>query len=308
MSTVRATRDAALEALIAQTRKRLDRLLAHGVTTVEVKTGYGLSTEHELRMLDALAELEQTHPISIIPTFLGAHAIPAEYRGRTDEYVELIINDMLPAVAHWWREQSVWSGAIACDVFCETGAFDLAQSRCILEAARAAGFATKLHVDEFDPLGGTPLAVELGALSADHLVATPPEHLAVLAASNTVAVALPGTPFGLGHHHFTPARALIDAGGALALATDCNPGTSVCESVPLVIAIACRYLRITPTEALHAATINAAYAVGRGASVGSLEVGKQADVVVLDLPSEIHLGYRFGTNPVAKVIKGGVLI
>ncbi|HEY1015835.1 MAG TPA: imidazolonepropionase [Herpetosiphonaceae bacterium] len=308
MSTVRQTRAAAREELVAQTRRRLDRMLAHGTTTVEVKTGYGLSTADELAMLEALAELERTHPISIVPTFIGAHAIPAEYRDNPGAYAELVIDEMLPAVAAWWAAQETWFIPLACDVFCETGAFDLEQSRRILERARELGFSAKLHVDEFDPLGGTPLAVELGALSADHLVSTPPEHIAALAASDTIGVALPGTPFGLGHRHFTPARALIDAGGALALASDCNPGTSICESLPFIIALACRYLRITPAEALHAATINAAYALGRAADVGSLEVGKQADLILLDLPGEQHLGYRFGTNPVACVFKGGKLL
>ncbi len=308
MSTVRATRAASVDALVAQTRARLDRMLAHGITTVEIKTGYGLSTEHELAMLDALAELERTHPISIVPTFLGAHAVPAEYRHDPAAYVDLVVDEMLPAVARWWTEQTVWDSPLACDVFCEAGVFDVEQSRRILAAAQALGMTSKLHVDEFEPLGGTPLAVELGALSADHLVATPPDHVHMLAHSATVAVALPGTPFGLGHTHFTPARALIDQGGALALATDCNPGTSVCESMPLIIALACRYLRITPVEALHAATINAAYALRQHAHIGSLEPGKAADVILLDLPNELHLGYRFGVNPVAAVIKDGQLV
>ncbi|MBA3469805.1 MAG: imidazolonepropionase [Herpetosiphonaceae bacterium] len=308
MASVRATRAASVAELVAQTRPRLDRMLAHGTTTVEIKTGYGLTTEHELAMLEAIAQLERSHPLSIVPTFIGAHAIPAEYRGNAAGYTQLVIDEMLPAVARWWAGQDVWREALACDVFCEEGAFDLAQSRLILARARELGFATKLHVDEFAPLGGTPLAVELGALSADHLVATPPDHIALLAQSPTVAVALPGTPFGLGHHEFTPARAIVAAGGALALATDCNPGTSICESMPFIIALACRYLRLTPTEALHAATINAAYALGRAAEVGSLAVGKRADVALLALPSEQHLGYRFGTNPVALVVKDGKVV
>ncbi len=308
MASVRATRAASVAELVAQTRPRLDRMLAHGTTTVEIKTGYGLTTAHEIAMLEAIAELERSHPLSIVPTFIGAHAIPAEYRGNAAGYTQLVIDEMLPAVAGWWAAQTVWREALACDVFCEEGAFDLGQSRQILARARELGFATKLHVDEFAPLGGTPLAVELGALSADHLVSTPPDHIALLAQSPTVAVALPGTPFGLGHHEFTPARAIVAAGGALALATDCNPGTSICESMPFIIALACRYLRLTPTEALHAATINAAYALGRAAEVGSLAVGKRADVTLLALPSEQHLGYRFGTNPVALVVKNGEIV
>jgi len=308
MSTVRATRAASRAELVAQTRARLDRMLAHGTTTVEIKTGYGLSTEHEIAMLEAIAELERTHPISIVPTFIGAHAIPAEFRGDPDGYTRLIVDEMLPAVAGWWRGQTAWSGALACDVFCEEGAFDLGQSRAILERARELGFSTKLHVDEFAPLGGTPLAVELGALSADHLVATPPEHVALLAGSATVAVSLPGTPFGLGKHDFAPMRAIVDAGGALALATDCNPGTSICESMPMMLALACRYGRLTPVEAIHAATINSAHALGLAGEVGSLEVGKRADLILLDVPSEQHAAYRFGTNPVSRVIKDGALV
>lgn len=305
MSTVRATRAASRAELVAQTRTRLDRMLKHGTTTVEIKTGYGLDVAHEIAMLEALAELEQSHRISIVPTFIGAHAIPAEYRGNAEGYTQLVIDKMLPAVAEWWRTQTVWQEDLACDVFCEEGAFDLSQSRLILERAKELGFSTKLHVDEFAPLGGTPLAVELGSLSADHLVSTPPEHVEQLAQSNTVAVALPGTPFGLGHHHFTPARAIVDAGGALALATDCNPGTSICESMPFIIALACRYLRLTPTEAIHAATINAAHALNRAHEVGSLEVGKMADIVLFDLPSEQHVGYRFGTVQPYTVFKCG---
>ena len=308
MATVRATRAASLAELVAQTRPRLDAMLAHGTTTVEIKTGYGLTTQAEIAMLEAIAELQRTHPISIIPTWMGAHAIPAEYRGAADGYTNLVVDEMLPAVARWWAAQTVWDGALACDVFCEDGAFDLAQSRRILLRARELGFSTKLHVDEFAPLGGTPLAVELGSLSADHLVATTPEHIALLGASSTVAVALPGTPFGLGKHEWTPARALVAANGTLALATDCNPGTSICESMPFIIALACRYLRLTPIEAIHAATINAAHALGLAAEIGSLEIGKRADVILLDLPSEHHIGYRFGGNPVALVVKAGVVV
>ncbi|GIV97763.1 MAG: imidazolonepropionase [Herpetosiphonaceae bacterium] len=308
MRTVRATRAASVEQLVAETRPRLDRMLAHGTTTVEIKTGYGLTTEDELKMLDALARLDAGHPISIVPTFLGAHAIPAEYRDNPDAYVDMVVDEMLPAVARWRDAHPGAPVPRFCDVFCETGAFSLEQSRRILERARELGFELKIHVDEFDPLGGTPLAVELGAVSADHLVATPSEHVALLARSATVAIALPGTPFGLGHYHFTPGRAIIDAGGALALATDCNPGTSVCESIPLMIALACRAMRITPAEALHAATINAAYGIGMGHEIGSLQPGKRADLLIHDVPSETHLAYRFGSNPVKMVIKDGRVV
>ena len=304
MSTVRATRAATLAQLVAETRPRLDRMLAHGSTTVEVKTGYGLTTASELKMLEAITALDADHPITLVPTFLGAHAIPAEYKDNPDGYVDLVVEEMLPAV----KAQSPKPKTQFCDVFCEEGVFSLAQTRRILEAARALGFGLKVHADEFKPLGGTALAVKLGAVSADHLVCTPPEEIKRLGQSDTVAVPLPATPFGLAHHGHTPAQAILDAGGILALATDCNPGTAWCESVPFNIALACRYLRLTPAQALVAATLNAAHAVGLGNKVGSLTVGRAADILVLDLPDYRHLGYRFGTNPVETVVKGGRIV
>ncbi len=307
MSTVRATRDASVDGLIAAMRLRLDRMLAHGATTVEVKTGYGLETGAELRQLEAIVALDRSHPTTLVPTFLGAHAVPAEYKGRADVYVDAVIHEMLPAIAEKARALGL-ARLPFCDVFCEDGAFDLAQSRRILEAARGLGFPLKIHVDEFAPLGGTRLAVDLGATSADHLVTTPPEEIAALGASDTVAVSLPCTPFGLGHHNYTPARALLEAGAPLALATDCNPGTAWNESMPFVIALACRYLRLTPAQALVAATLNAAFAVGLGERVGSLTPGYAGDLLILDMPDYRHLGYRFGVNPVAMVVKGGEIV
>ncbi|HOU12706.1 MAG TPA: imidazolonepropionase [Anaerolineae bacterium] len=307
MSTVRATRDASVDDLVAAMRPRLDRMLAHGATTVEVKTGYGLETDAELRQLEAIVALDRSHPATLVPTFLGAHAVPAEYKGRSDAYVDLVIHEMLPAVAEKSRALGL-ERLPFCDVFCEDGAFDLAQSRRILEAARALGFPLKIHVDEFAALGGTRLAAELGATSADHLVTTPPEDIIALGASETVAVSLPSTPFGLGHHDYTPARALLEAGAVLALATDCNPGTAWNESLPFVIALACRYLRLTPAQALVAVTLNAACALGLGDQVGSLAPGYAADAVILDAPDYRHLGYRFGVDPVALVIKRGEVV
>jgi len=307
MSTVRATRGAPVESLVAAMRPRLDRMLAHGSTTVEVKTGYGLETETELRLLEAIVTLDREHPVTLVPTFLGAHAIPEEYRGRAESYVALVVEEMLPAVAEKARELGL-SRLPFCDVFCEEGAFDLTQTRRILTAAQALGFPLKVHVDEFKALGGTRLAVELGAISADHLVTTSPEEIALLGSSATVAVSLPCTPFGLGHAAYTPARALLEAGAALALATDCNPGTAWNESLPFVIALACRYLRLTPRQALVAATLNAACALQLGDRVGSLSPGYAGDLLVLDVPDYRYLGYRFGTNPVALVVKGGEVV
>ncbi len=307
MSTVRATRDASVDELVAAMRPRLDRMLAHGATTVEVKTGYGLETGAELRQLEAIVALDRAHPVTLVPTFLGAHAVPAEYKSRSDAYVDLVIHEMLPAVAEKSRTLGL-ARLPFCDVFCEDGAFDLAQSRRILEAAQALGFPLKIHVDEFASLGGTKLAVELGATSADHLVTTPPEDIAALGASDTVAVSLPCTPFGLEHCEYTPARALLEAGAALALASDCNPGTAWNESMPFVIALACRYLRLTPAQALVAATLNAACALGLGDRAGSLAPGYAGDLLILDVPDYRHLGYRFGANPVAMVVKEGDVV
>ncbi|MGC9358123.1 MAG: imidazolonepropionase [Anaerolineae bacterium] len=307
MATVRATRGASVEDLVSATRPRLDRMLAHGSTTVEVKTGYGLETESEIHQLAAIARLNNEHPVTLVPTFLGAHAIPVEYRGREEAYVDLVIEEMLPAVV----EQAETLGLARlpfCDVFCEEGAFDLEQSERILRAAQALGFPLKIHVDEFRALGGTGLAVELGAVSADHLVKTRPNEIRQLGRSNVVAVSLPCTPFGLGHREFTPARALLAAGAALAVATDCNPGTAWNESMPFVIALSCRYLRLPPAQALVAATLNAAYALNLGDKVGSLMPGYAGDLVLLDLPDYRHLGYRFGTNPVMMVVKGGQVV
>lgn len=299
MSTVRHTRAAGVDDLVAQTRPRLERMLAHGTTTVEIKSGYGLGTQDELKQLAAIGKLKTGFPGRLVATFLGAHAVPDEYRDRTDEYVDLVVQEMLPAVA------AMEDPPAFCDVFCEEGAFSVDQSRRVLVAAQALGLGLKIHVDEFKALGGSRLAVELGAISADHLVHTPQNEIELLARSGTVAVGLPGTPFGLGDRQYTPARSFIRAGGALALATDCNPGTSWCESMQLMIALACRYMGMTPAEAISAATINAAHAVALGREVGSLEPGKRADLLVVDVPSYTHLGYRFGTNLNRMVIAGG---
>jgi len=314
MSTVRATRAASLDDLIEQTLPRLDAMLTHGTTTAEVKTGYGLDLDTEIKLLDAIRLLDEEHPMDLVPTFMGAHAVPAEYAGRTDAYVDLVVDEMLPAIADLRYTVETPDGeyyvraADFCDVFCEAGVFDLAQSRRILEAAAELGLGLKLHADEFEPIGGAILAVELGAVSADHLVRTTDEQLASLAASDVIAVSLPGTPFGLGHHDYTRARRLIELGGALALASDLNPGTCWCESMQFIVALACRTLKLTPAEAINAATINAAHALNLGAYVGSLEVGKQADVLVLDVPDYRHVGYRFGTNLVETVVKRGQVV
>jgi len=306
MNTVRATRAASLDEIVRQSRERLDTMLAHGTTTAEAKTGYGLDTENELKMLEVMRLLDESHPVNLVPTFLGAHAIPSEYKGRTDEYVRVVVDEMMPAL-----EAQGYLGHDPppfCDVFCEDGAFSVEQSRRILQKARELGMGLKIHTDEFKALGGTALAVELGATSADHLACTPDEEIRLLADSETVGVLLPGTPFGLAEDHYAAARKMIDAGVAVALATDLNPGTCYCESMPFIMALACRHMGMTPAEAIVASTINAAHAVGLGHEVGSLEVGKKADLLILDSPDYRHLSYRFGGNLVQTVIKAGHVV
>lgn len=305
LSTVRAVRTSSLEKLVAETRPRLWSMFSFGTTTAEVKSGYGLRTAVELRMLQALIALDREGPLEIAPTFLGAHAIAPEYRTRPDEYVELVSETMLPVLAEWWAAQAHELALPFVDVFCETGAFTLEQSRCILSKAKELGFPLKIHADEFDNLGGASLAAELGAVSADHLVKTSAEDIRALAGSETVAVGLPCTPFGLAEHEYTPARAILEAGGLLAIASDLNPGTAWCENMQFAIALGCRYMRLTPAQAIAAATINAAAAISRADKIGSIEVGKQADLLILTEADYRHLGYRFGANLVQMVIKKG---
>jgi imidazolonepropionase len=308
ISTVSATRSVDHDTLFAQTRARARSMLRFGTTTAEAKTGYGLELKSELEQLQVLLELDQQGPLEIVPTFLPAHAIPSEYKTDPGEYTRLICVKMLPAARDWWQKNASGRPLPFVDVFCETGAFDLEQSRQILTAARDLGFPLKIHADEFDNLGGAALAAELGAASADHLVKTSPADVQALAKSDTVAVALPCTPFGLADPHYTPARDILAAGGLLALATDCNPGTAWCENMQFVIALACRALRLTPAQAIAAATINSAAAIQRAERIGSIEPGKQADMLLLSVNDYRHLGYRFGENLVNTVVKKGRII
>ena len=308
LSTVRQTRLAPLHALLDVTRPRLKEMLSYGTTTAEAKTGYGLEIETELRMLQALLLLDAEGPLEIAPTFLGAHAIPPEFKDDADGYTAHLCTAMLPAVHRWWQGHVPTRPLPFVDVFCETGAFSLEQSRRILEAAKSLGFPLKIHADEFANLGGASLAAKLGAVSADHLVKTSKADISALAASSTVAVALPCTPFGLAEREYTPAREILEAGGLLALATDLNPGTAWGGNVQFTLALACRYMRLTPAQAIAAATINAAAAIQRLKTIGSLEPGKQADLLILNVSDYRHLGYRFGTNLVQTVIKRGKII
>lgn len=305
LSTVKATRTANIETLIAQTRPRLLRMFAHGTTTAEAKTGYGLQTSTELRLLKALLALDDESPLDLAITFLGAHAIAPEYKDNPQGYTDEVRNTMLPMLKEWWETHAPRLPLPFVDVFCENKAFTLEQTRQILTKARSLGFPLKVHADEFDNLGGAVLAAELGAASADHLVKTSDADIAALGKSDTVAVALPCTPFGLAECDYTPANKIIAADGMLALATDCNPGTSWNESMQFAMALACRYMKLTPAQAIAAATINSAHAIRRSDRIGSIEVGKQADLLILSVSDYRQLGYRYGTNLVKQVIKRG---
>ncbi|HZH35471.1 MAG TPA: imidazolonepropionase [Pyrinomonadaceae bacterium] len=321
ISTVEKTRNADLSELVEQSWKRLDAMLACGTTTAEVKTGYGLSLPAEMKMLDAISELDQTHFIDLVPTFLAAHAIPPEYKeevqsskfkvqSRSDDYVDLICKEMLPVAADWYKDLhfSVKRVPFFADVFCERNAFNLEQTRRVLETAKSLGFLLKAHVDEFTNLGGARLAVELGATSIDHLDATNDEEIKMLAQSETIAIVTPTVNFNFGSNEFANARKLIDSGCALAVSTDYNPGSAPCASLPLAMAIACRYQKLLPSEAMNAATINAAFGVGLGDKIGSLETGKLADILILDTNDYRQIAYEFGANFVQTVIKNGEIV
>lgn len=306
LSTVKATRNSSMQKLLDQTRSRLQRMFAHGSTTIEAKTGYGLDLKTELRLLEGLVAMDDEGPWDLAITFLGAHAIPVEFKGHGDEFTKELCAIWLPEVKKWWQANASGRSLPFVDVFCETGAFSLDQSRLILQTATDLGFATKVHADEFDNLGGASLAMELGATSADHLVSTSTKEISQLGGSEIVAVALPATPFGLAETHYTKAKEIVAANGLLAIASDLNPGTAWCENIQFALALACRYLKLTPAQAIAASTINGAAAVRRQAEVGSIEAGKQADLLILDVDDYRHLGYRFGTNLVHTVIKKGV--
>ncbi|MCY7375548.1 MAG: imidazolonepropionase [Pyrinomonadaceae bacterium] len=307
ISTVKQTREASLKSLIEQSRRRLDEMLACGTLTAEIKTGYGLDTATELKMLEAIFELDKTHPIDLIPTFLPAHAFPPEFKGREDEYVALICDEMLPEAKEIINYQSSITNYFA-DVFCEKNAFNLEQSRRVLETAKRLGFGLKAHVDEFTNLGCARLAIELGATSIDHLDATSDEEIALLAASQTIGIVTPTVNFNFGSAHFADARKMIDKHCAIAVSTDYNPGSAPCPSQPLAMAIACRYQKLLPSEAFNAATINAAFAVGLGDKIGSLEVGKSADILILDTNDYRQTAYEFGANFIETIIKTGKII
>jgi len=299
-STMRATRQASEDELVALGRTRLDRMLRLGTTTVEAKSGYGLAVEDELKMLRAIHRLTAFHDVDVIPTFLGAHTVPPEQEADPDAYVRTVIEEMIPAVA----DEDL---AEFCDVFCEGGAFTPAQARAVLVAGADAGLDPKIHADELSDLGGARLAAEVGAVSAYHLLYASDDGLSAMAATGTMAVLLPGTALFLGLP-YARARRMVELGVAVALATDFNPGTSPTYSMPMVVALGCIGMRLDPAEAIAAATINAAHAIRMAEEVGSLEVGKAADVIILDLGDYRELPMAFGTNPIHTVIKRGRVV
>jgi imidazolonepropionase len=300
-SSLRGVRDASREELLEQLLLRLDRFLELGTTCVEAKTGYGLTCEDELKCLEVLRDAGLAHPVEIVPTFLGAHDVPPEYKDRREAYIELLVNEMLPQVAE--------SGlAEYCDVFTESHVFGLEDSRRIMSAGRDLGLGLRMHVDQLTALGGAELAAELGAASADHLECVSPAGLEALAAAGVAPVLCPLVPLYLGQAQEAPARAMIRAGLAPALATDFNPGSCFVQSMPEVLTWAALRYGLSAAEALTAATLNAAASLGRADRLGSIEVGKQADLVLLDVPNHKFLTYEFGRNPVRTVIKAGELV
>ena len=300
LKTVRETRKASVDKLVDIGIKTLDAMLEHGTTTVEAKSGYGLTTKDELKILEVGRRLNQLHGVDIVSTFLGAHAVPPEFKGNTQGYVGLVTDEMIPQVA----EKGL---AEFCDVFCERGVFSLEQTRRILTVAKGRGLKLKVHADEMSMLGGAELAADVGAVSAEHLLFASAEGVKAMANRGVIAVLLPAAAFSLMIGRFADARLMIDYGVPVALGTDLNPSCLV-ENMQLVMAFACHYMRLTPAEAITAATINSAHAVGRAKDVGSLEVGKKADVVVLDVPNHKFLGYHFGVNLVDKVVKNGRVV
>ncbi|MFV0516679.1 MAG: imidazolonepropionase [Aminipila sp.] len=300
LDTVRHTREASFEELYDKSFDFLDEMMALGVTTCEAKSGYGLDMENELKMLKVINLLNEKHPMDMVATFMGAHAIPDEYKGRADEFINLLCQEIIPEV----KKQKL---AEFCDVFCEDSVFDVHQSRKYLECAKEHGFGLKIHADEIEEIGGSELAGALGAISAEHLIAIGENGMASMASGGTTAMLLPATSFYL-DKTFAPARRMIELNIPVAIASDFNPGS--CPSLNLQFAINLGYLRykMTPEEILTAVTINPACAIGRGERVGTIEIGKQGDLVIWDAPDMEMLCYRFGSNLAMQVIKKGVLV
>ena len=300
LRTVRETRRANVEKLVDYGIETLNAMVEHGTTTIEAKSGYGLTTKDEVKMLEAIQRLNQLHSVDVVPTFLGAHAVPPEFFNNPQGYVNLIVEEMIPKVT----EKGL---AEFCDVFFEKGVFGQEQTRRILTAAKSMGLKPKVHADEMSPIGGAELAASIGAVSADHMLFSSDEGIKAMVEKGVVATLLPAAAFSLMNGRYADARIMINLGAPIALGTDFNPNCWV-ENQQLVIAFACHFMKLTPAEAITACTINAAHAISRAHEVGSLEVGKKADVIVLDVPNHKFLGYRFGVNLVDKTIKNGRIV
>lgn len=301
LSTVEATRKASLEELFTLGKRRLDRMISKGVTTIEAKSGYGLSLQDEMKILKVMKALKEIHPMEIVPTFLGAHTLPKEFRNDRTGYMDLLIEEMIPEVAH----EGV---AEFCDVFCEEKAFTLEESKKILETGKRYGLKPKIHADQLSPGGGAELAAEVGAFSADHLEYVSQEGIKKMAEKGVTAVLLPGASFFLSMKKVPPAREMIEKGVWVSIATDLNPGSSMTESLPLMMTMGCTMFKMIPKEVIQATTIHAAKSMGREKQIGSLDVGKQADILLLDIPSYRHLLYHFGVDHTELVIKKGKVV
>ncbi len=300
-TTVGATRKATRAELVALCIARLDQMLLNGATTVEAKSGYGLNLKDEIKQLEAVRLAAGRHPVDIVPTFMGAHDIPKEYRDKKEAYISLLIDKILPAVKRRGLAEFF-------DVFCEEGVYSVEETRRLVEAAKRAGFKIRIHADEFAALGGAALAAEAGAASADHLLNITPEGIRALAGSDTVATLLPGVSFFLMTDKRAPARRLIGEGAAVALASDFNPGSSMVGSMLFVVQLGVYLLKMRIEEAINAATANAAFALRRHADVGSVEIGKKTDLLLCDAPDYPSLVYRLGINPIRHVIKNGRVV
>ena len=301
VSSVEGVRKTSKSQLIEKVKERMNRFIANGTTTIEAKSGYGLNTQSELKSLDVIGEVNKLHAIDMLPTFMGAHAFPKEFESRRADYIKTICDEMIPAVAN----QGI---AIFNDVFCEDGYFSVDESRIILETGKKYGLKARLHADEFSNSGGAALASEVDAFSADHLMAVSDEGISKLSKSNVVATLLPGTTFFLGKNTFAPARKLLDAGITVALATDFNPGSSHIQSMPFIITLACMHMGMTVEEAYQSATYNGAKALGIEKDVGSIEVGKKADLIIWKLDSLLDIPYYVSNHPIGKVIKNGKIV
>lgn len=300
VNTVEATRQASAEELLQSGIQRLNSMLSFGVTTVEGKSGYGLDQETEIKQLEVMARLDQIHYLDVVPTFLGAHAVPEEYKGKPDAFIDFMAKDVLPRVTD--RQLAEF-----CDIFCEKNVFSIEQSRRLLSSAKDLGLKLKMHADEIVQLGGAELAAELGAVSADHLLQASDQGIKDMAAAGVVATLLPATAFSL-KEPYANGRKMMDSNCAVALATDFNPGSCFTESIPLVFALATLYMNISTEEAISALTINGAAALDRADQIGSIDAGKVGDLVVLEFPSYTYIPYHLGVSTVEKVIKQGNLV